>query len=120
MGGAIIMPKNFSAWPKDWPKSLNYPDIPVHALLDQTAARAPNRIAVIFGGMELTYSELKELSDRFAAALDDMGVKKGDRVAIHLLNMPQFAIAYYGALRIGAVFTPLSPLLSQGGAPSTQ
>jgi len=106
------MAKNFNAWPKDWPKNLNYPEIPVHAFLDQTANRSPNRIAIIFGGMELTYAELKDLSDRFAAALADMGVKKGDRVAIHLPNMPQFAIAYYGAVRIGAVFTPLSPLLS--------
>ena len=106
------MAKNFNAWPKGWPRSLNYPEIPVHAFLDQTANRAPNRIAIIFGGMELTYAELKELSDRFAAALDHMGVQKGDRVAIHLPNMPQFAIAYYGAIRIGAVFTPLSPLLS--------
>ena len=69
-------------------------------------------MAIIFGGMELTYGELKQLSERFAAALDDMGVRKGDRVAIHLPNMPQFAIAYYGAVRIGAIFTPLSPLLS--------
>ncbi len=106
------MPKNFNAWPQDWPKSLNYPEIPVHEFLYHTAARVPNRIAIIFGGMELTYSELKELSDRFAAALDDIGVQKGDRVAIHLPNMPQFAISYYGTVRIGAVFTPLSPLLS--------
>ena len=106
------MAKNFNAWPKDWPKSLNYPEIPVHAFLDQTADRVPNRVAIIFGGMELTYGELKDLSDRFAAVLDHMGVQKGDRVAIHLPNMPQFAIAYYGAIRIGAVFTPLSPLLS--------
>ena len=106
------MAKNFKSWPKDWPKSLNYPEIPVYAFLDQTATRIPNRRAIVFGGMELTYSQLKELSERFASALDDMGVQKGDRVAIHLPNCPQFAIAYYGALRVGAVFTPLSPLLS--------
>ena len=106
------MAKKFNAWPKDWPKSLNYPEIPVHAFLDQTADRVPNRVAIIFGGMELTYGELKDVSDRFAAVLDHMGVQKGDRVAIHLPNMPQFAIGYYGAIRIGAVFTPLSPLLS--------
>jgi len=104
--------KNFNAWPEGWPKSLNYPDIPVHAFLDQTAERVPNRIAIIFGGMELTYGELRELSERFAAALAGMGVEKGDRVAIHLPNCPQFAFAYYGALKIGAVFTPLSPLLA--------
>jgi long-chain acyl-CoA synthetase len=106
------MAKNFNAWPKGWPRTLNYPEIPVFALLDQTAARVPDRMAMIFGGMELTFAQLKELSDRFARALKDMGVQKGSRVAIHLPNTPQFAIAYYGAIRIGAVFTPLSPLLS--------
>ena len=106
------MAKNFKAWPKGWPRNLNYPELPVHAFLDETVGRVPNRIAIIFGGMELTYRELKELSDRFAAALADMGIQKGDRVAIHLPNCPQFAIAYYGILRIGGIFTPLSPLLA--------
>ncbi len=106
------MGKNFKAWPKHWPKTLDYPELPVYEFLDQTAARVPNRVAIIFGGMELTYQELKDLSDRFASALLDMGVQKGDRVAINLINCPQFAIAYYAALRIGGVFTPLSPMLS--------
>jgi long-chain acyl-CoA synthetase len=106
------MAKNFKAWPEGWPKTLDYPDIPVFGFLDQTAARVPNRLAIIFGGMELTYSELKQLSDRFASALDSLGIKKGDRVAIHLPNCPQFAIAYYAILRLGGIFTPLSPLLS--------
>jgi long-chain acyl-CoA synthetase len=80
--------------------------------LDQTAARVPNRVAIIFGGMELTYAELKDLSDRFANALVSLGLKKGEKVAIHLPNCPQFAIAYYGAIKAGAVFTPLSPMLA--------
>ncbi len=106
------MAKNFKAWPEGWPRSLNYPELPIYEILEQTAARVPNRICIIFGGMELTFSELKELSERFATALAEMGVQKGDRVAIHLLNCPQFAIAYYGVMRLGAIFTPLSPLLS--------
>jgi long-chain acyl-CoA synthetase len=106
------MGKNFKAWPKHWPKTMDYPELPVYEFLDQTAARVPNRVAIIFGGMELTYQELKNLSDRFASALLDMGVQKGDRVAINLINCPQFAIAYYAVLRIGGVFTPLSPMLS--------
>lgn len=106
------MAKNFNAWPNQWPKSLNYPEQPVFSFLDQTAARVPNRLAIIFGGMELTYAELKDLSDRFANALISMGLKKGEKVAIHLPNCPQFAIAYYGALRAGAIFTPLSPMLA--------
>jgi len=91
---------------------LTYPEIPVYQLLKQTAERSPNRIAIVFGGMELTFAEFKNLADRFAAALADLGVKKGDRVVIHCVNCPQFAIAYYGLIKIGAVFTPLSPLSS--------
>jgi long-chain acyl-CoA synthetase len=106
------MAKNFASWPEQWPKNLNYPDRPIYHFLEQTAGRVPNRLAIHFGGMALTYSELKTLTDRFAHALIKLGIQKGDRVAIHLPNCPQFAIAYYGAMRIGAVFTPLSPLLS--------
>lgn len=105
------MAKNFKSWPKDWPKTLSYPEVPAHAFLDQSADRVPNRIAIIFEGMELTFSELRELSNRFAGALHALGVSKGDRVAIHLPNCPQFVIAYYGILKVGAVFTPLSPHL---------
>ncbi len=106
------MVKNFKCWPQQWPRSLNYPDRPVHTFLEQTAARVPNRIAIHFGGMVLTYAELKNLTDRFATALFGLGIEKGERVAIHLPNCPQFAIAYYAVLKIGAVFTPLSPLLA--------
>lgn len=108
------MPKNFSFWPQGWPRSLNYPDLPVNALLENTARRVPDRIGMVFSGLELTFGELLELSRRFSSALVHLGVKKGDRVAVHLPNCPQFAVAYYGLLGVGAVFTPLSPLLSPG------
>ena len=81
------MAKNFKAWPDQWPQSLNYPEQPVYNFLNQTAAR-----------MELTYSELKNLADRFAKALISLGIEKGEKIAIHLPNCLQFAIAYYGAL----------------------
>ena len=106
------MAKNFKAWPEQWPRTLNYPEGPVYSFLDNTAARVPNRLAIIFGGMELTFGELKNLADRFANGLAFMGVEKGQKVAIHLPNCPQFAIAYYGALKAGCIFTPLSPLLA--------
>ncbi|HUH65136.1 MAG TPA: AMP-binding protein [Syntrophales bacterium] len=102
--------KNYKYWPKFVMRSLNYPDIPVFQILRSTAAKCPSRIAIIFDGMEITYSELLSLCERFAAALAGLGVRKGDRVAIHLPNCPQFAIAYYGLLMNGAIFTPCSPL----------
>jgi len=103
--------KNFKHWPKGVFKELNYPEIPVFEILRSSARQWPERIAVIFGGMELTYAELDILSDRFATALADMGVVKGDRVGLHLPNCTQFAIAYLGLLKAGAIFVPLSPLL---------
>ncbi len=62
-------------------------------------------------GIEITYRELDKLSTRFANSLLARGVRKGDRVAIHLPNCPQFAVAYYGIMKTGAVFVPCSPLL---------
>lgn len=106
------MAKNFKCWPQGYPRNQYYPGKSVFNLLEQTAKRVPNRLALIFSGTEITYSELKTLAEKFASALIDLGVKKGDRVSIHLVNCPQFAIAYYGIMRIGATFSPLSPLLS--------
>ena len=103
--------KEYKCWPKFVARSLNYPDIPIFQILRSTAARCPSRIAIIFGAMEVTYSELLTLCERFAAALAGLEVKKGDRVAIHLPNCPQCAIAYYAILMNGAIFTPCNPLV---------
>ena len=105
--------KNYTSWPEGVFKHLSYPEIPVFQMLRSSATMWPERNAMIFGGMEVTFRELDLLSDRFAAALADQGVGKGDRVGLHLPNCPQFAIAYFGLLKAGAVFVPLSPHLSE-------
>src|SRR4030042_2957424 len=107
------MAKDLSKWPKGVPSTLNYPEVPIFQMLKSSALQWPWRNVIIFAGMEITYQELDQLSDRFANALASLGVKKGDRVGIHLPNSPQFAIAYYGLLKAGAVFVPLSPLLAE-------
>jgi long-chain acyl-CoA synthetase len=104
--------KNYKCWPPGVFKHLSYPEVPVFEFLRSSARQWPERNALIFGGMEMTYRELDDLSDRFATALADMGVKKGDRVGLHLPNCAQFAIAYFGLLKAGAIFVPLSPLLA--------
>ena len=100
----------FRNWPKDVPQHINFPKIPLHGFLDEAAKRHPENPALIYFNKEIKYSELKSLSDRFAAALMHLGVEKGDRVALFLPNIPQFVVAYYGALKAGAVFTAISPL----------
>jgi long-chain acyl-CoA synthetase len=64
----------------------------------------------VFYGRDISYGELREATDRFACALADLGVRKGDRVALYLLNSPQFIIAYFAALKCGATLTPISPV----------
>jgi len=80
------------------------------AVLEETARKYPDHTATIFKDAKLTFRELNEAVDRFAAALQGLGVKKGDRVAIHLLNIPQFPIAYYAVLRIGGIVVPCNPI----------
>ncbi len=100
------------------PATLEYPDIPMHQALADTAARFPARAAIIFGApvgrwlldASISYRQLNSLADGFAAALQKLGVQKGDRVAIHLPNCPQFVIGYYGVLKAGAIAVPCNPL----------
>jgi long-chain acyl-CoA synthetase len=97
-------------WPEGVPQSIQYPDAPLFELLRQSAKMYPRNTAIVFFEKRITYQELDALTDRFAAALNGLGVKKGDRVALFLINMPEFVIAYYGALKAGAVLTAISPL----------
>ena len=100
------------------PHTLDYPAVPLQSFLADTAARHPQATATIFGAVvagrlieaSLTYAELDRLADRFAAGLQSLGVRKGDRLALLLPNCPQFVIAFYGALRAGAVVVPCNPL----------
>ena len=82
----------------------------VHQAFDEATERTPERPAVVFYGRTLSYRELREATDRLANALASLGVKKGERVALYLLNSPQFIIAYFAALKCGATVTPISPI----------
>ncbi|WP_337287643.1 long-chain fatty acid--CoA ligase [Candidatus Methylomirabilis sp.] len=94
------------------PRRLEYPDIPLHRFLSVSAQKYPDRNAIIFYGRRLTYRALDEAAARFAAALADRGLTKGDRVALLLPNCPQMVIAYYGTLRAGGLAVSTSPLYS--------
>jgi long-chain acyl-CoA synthetase len=100
----------FKFWPEGVPKSIQYPNVPLSAILTETAEKHPNNAAIVYFDKPITYRELDATCDRFATALNDLGVRKGDKVALFLPNIPQFVISYYGALRIGAVETAISPL----------
>src|SRR5687768_3504964 len=92
------------------PHSVEVPLKSVPQAFDEATERDPRRTAVVFYGRSIAFGELREASDRLACALADLGVKKGDRVALYLLNSPQFIIAYFAALKCGATVTPISPV----------
>jgi long-chain acyl-CoA synthetase len=79
-------------------------------VFDEVTEKYKNNTALIFYGKKISYRLLRELVDRFATALADLGVAKGDTVALFLLNCPQYVIAYFAALKIGAKVTPISPV----------
>jgi len=92
------------------PEHIDYPKTVMPAVLEEIARKYPDHTALIFNNAKITYREYNEAVDRFAAALQGLGVKKGDRVAVHLLNCPQFPIAYYAVLRIGGIVVPRNPV----------
>lgn len=100
----------YKFWPEGVPKSIEYPNISLGEALRETARKYPQNPAIIYFGRRITYSELDQFVDKFATALQDLGVKKGDRVGIQLPNIPQFVIAFYGALRAGAICVACSPM----------
>jgi long-chain acyl-CoA synthetase len=105
---------------KGVPASLSYPNITLHEMFAQTVNKHRDRIATRFvlryllggrltAGGVLTYAQISDLVERFAAALMSLGVKKGDRVAIMLPNSPHFIIAFFAAARIGAIVVNTNP-----------
>jgi long-chain acyl-CoA synthetase len=103
----------------DVPRTLEpYPAVPLHQFLRDSASRAPNHVALItpaklpllgYQSKAVTYGELDRLSDALAAALVDMGLKKGDRVALILPNSVAMAISYFGVLKAGGTVAATNP-----------
>lgn len=100
-------------YPPGVPTTLDYPKISLPDLLKQTAERAPEQEAVLFLGKRIRYCQLFDDVVRLANSLKDLGVKKGDRVAIMLPNSPQAVIAYYAILMIGAVVVQVNPMYTE-------
>ncbi|WP_298184421.1 AMP-binding protein [uncultured Pseudomonas sp.] len=101
-----------AAWPANTPREAHYPhgQQPLSEYLRAWAKQQPDQPALDFYGHSITWAELDRLSDRCAALLDELGVKAGDRVAVFMPNCPQLHIAFYGILKCGAVYAPVSPL----------
>lgn len=94
---------------KDIPPTIPIPNQPLFRFLESAADWAPRRLATVFYGKTLTYRQLEGKVNQFARGLRDLGVEKGDRVQIVLPNTPQFIIAYYAIMKLGAVVVLSNP-----------
>ncbi|HZW82453.1 MAG TPA: long-chain fatty acid--CoA ligase [Candidatus Deferrimicrobium sp.] len=90
--------------------NLEYPEIPLAQVLENTTEKYPDKVALVFQGINITYSSLLNMVLRLATGLASLGVKKGDRVAIMLPNCPQWVISYYAALKLGATVVQTNPM----------
>lgn len=100
----------FAHYDKGVPHTIDYPKKPLYHFLEESARKYPDKACTIFKGAVITYSEMNAITDRVAAALAGMGVKKGDRVGIFMPNTPQFVMAYFGILKAGGVVVATNPL----------
>ncbi|GMV32746.1 MAG: long-chain fatty acid--CoA ligase [Chloroflexi bacterium CFX1] len=94
---------------KGVPQTIEYPKVPLFHFLEEAARKYPDRACTIFKGAVVSYREANKMADSIAAALVEMGVKKGDRVGMFMPNIPQFVPAYFGILKAGGVVVAINP-----------
>lgn len=100
----------FKHYDEGVPYHIDYPQEPVFYFLEESARKYPDRACTIFKGATISFREMNELSDRLAAGLYELGIRKGDRVGLFMPNTPQFVIAYFAILKIGGVVVATNPL----------
>ena len=102
--------------PKNFPKTLNYPEVPLFEICDQAALRFRNNVSVcmILQDLKYTYLEMKYYSDQLASALRDrFNIGKEVSVAIDTWNSPEFVFSLFGVNKTGASCTLINPLLTK-------
>jgi long-chain acyl-CoA synthetase len=82
----------------------------IFRVFESIALKNPNNTAVIYLGTRYSYKKVKDLAERFASALIDMGVKRGDRVIIYVPNSIHWVVSWLGIQRVGAVCVPITPI----------
>src|SRR2546429_4977350 len=109
-GEATLERPWLGSWPEGVPKSIDYPEIPVHELLRRAAKEFGGRPAITFYGKSISYRDLDAAADRFAAGLRRIGVLPGDLVSLVLPNTPHFIVAFFAVLRAGGIVVQTNPL----------
>ncbi len=99
-----------SLYPKDYSSDLTPEATNALDHLRKTVQQHAKSPALYYFNKVISYKELDEMSDAFACALIDLGVKKGDRVSLYLQNIPQFIIGQFGIWKSGGTIVPLNPM----------
>lgn len=90
------------------PHTIRYPEKPIHHFLTDTVAKHPDDVAMTFNDQNTSYRELNEKVNKFALVLKNSGVKKGDRIAFIMVNSPTYVIAFFAAMKLGAIVVNIS------------
>ena len=100
----------YKDWPKNVPKTIDIPDKTLVDFLEESVERYPNQPVSNFMGFQLTYTQLQDIIYRTATKLSEIGLKKGETVALQFTNNPAYISYYYGVLKAGGIVTNVSPL----------
>jgi len=95
------------------PIQLKFPKSTLPKMIEESDKKFPRRRALVYFGMEMSYGQLFDHVNRCAAGLQALGLRKGERVALMMPNCPQYVIAYFGALRAGAIVTATSSMYTR-------
>jgi fatty-acyl-CoA synthase len=108
---AAVAPRHLAFWPTGHPKSLSVPATNVFYNIEVSAARYPDKPAILFYDTAISFAAFKAEAEKIAGFLQHQcNVKAGDRVLLYMQNSPQFVLAYYGILRANAVVVPVNPM----------
>jgi long-chain acyl-CoA synthetase len=100
-------------YPEEVPSDLEVVKASALDVFEATVSRRPQAAAVHYFDSTMTYKELNSLADSLAAALFDLGMRKGDRVILYLQNVPQFLIGQYAIWKLGGIVVPLNPMYKE-------
>jgi long-chain acyl-CoA synthetase len=81
---------------------------PIGVMLERTARKHPEKVAIVFEDAALSFAELNETTNRLAGGLKNLGIKKGDRVMVQLTNGPEIIMAHYAIIKAGGIVVPLN------------
>lgn len=109
--------KNSYPWLKSYPKDIPWdvaiPSGRIYNLLDESAEKFPKSPCIDFMGKKYDYSQVKNLSDRVAKGLQNLGLKKGMKVGLFMPNAPHFIFFYFGIMKAGGTVVNYSPLYAE-------